>query len=61
VMINKIDHDRVAWYTDTMKNVIIKGNYTEQIDLWQFINVTITDAECLKLFGTIQSTQYQMR
>ncbi len=53
MMVNKIEDDRIGWYTENMKNVIIKQKWiwTEDITLGHFIDVKIIDSEAFKLIG----------
>lgn len=59
IIINKITDTEIWWYTDNMKNVIIKkrsiGSQVdlESIRLWEFLKVTINDSEAFTLHATL--------
>lgn len=59
IIINKIEKERISWYTDNMKNVIIKIDKKETTQKWKqewtllgkFTKVEIIAAESFKLFA----------
>lgn len=55
VMINKVTDNFISGYADNMKNVIINdgSHIGNEVKLWDFVKVKITNVEPLKIFGTL--------
>lgn len=66
MMVNHIEDKRIRGYTDNFKNIILKApspreeelqnqrkENTRDINVWQFLDVTVTSSEAFKLFGEI--------
>jgi len=53
IIINKIGEDRIGGYADNMKNVIIKGIKNTDLQLGQFTQIKVIEAEPFKLVGSL--------
>lgn len=65
MMVNNIEHNQITWYGDNMKHIIVKTKewskdikqwWQQQspiINVWQFLDITITNSEAFTLFGAI--------
>lgn len=51
ILIDRVEKDRVGWYTDNMKHVILKPKDTSLFTPGTFENVTIQSSEAFKLFA----------
>jgi tRNA-2-methylthio-N6-dimethylallyladenosine synthase len=55
MMISWIENNKITWYLDNMKNVLIKTVAYKNYSIWEFINVEIIEAESLRLNWKIKN------
>jgi hypothetical protein len=54
-MVREVEAGKISWYSEHMKNVVVElpTNYEHDIQVGQFLQMTVTEAKAFTLYGRL--------